>query len=69
MCMTPARLNEPINKGVSERIDDWALSHAYIILPIVLIIGAVLVVVLAYTLVGVSATESGTLRNFLIRGI
>ena len=63
----PARLHK--KQTVSERIDSWALSHQTIILSFCIFAFGILGVILAYTLVGVSATESGALRNFLVRGI
>ena len=51
------------------RIDTWAMQYAFILLPLSGMGLCVLIVILAYTLVGISATESGALRNFLIRGV
>ena len=67
--MNPARLESSKKLTVTERIDNWALSHQTIILSFCFIVGGILVVILAYTVVGVSATESGALRNFRVRGI
>lgn len=64
---TPARLSKKLS--VSEKIDNWALNHQTIILSFCFIAGGIIVVILAYTVVGMSATESGALRNFLVRGI
>ena len=69
--MAPVRLGkkEESNSSVMARIDDWALNNAHILLPISMIIALCLFTALCYAIVGVSATESGMLRNYLIRGI
>ena len=61
------RINEP--KSTMERIDDFALAYAYIILPLCLIILILLFIGLCYAICGISAVESGMLRNFLIQGV
>ena len=69
--MDPVRLGkkEESNSSLMARIDEWALNHAHILLPISIIIALCLFTALCYAIVGVSATESGMLRNYLIRGI
>ena len=67
--MAPVRLGKKEPKSVMTRIDEWALNHAHILLPISIIIALCLFIALCYAIVGVSATESGMLRNYLIRGI
>ena len=69
--MAPVRLGkkEESNSSVMARIDDWALNHAHILLPISIIIALCLFTALCYAIVGVSATESGMLRNYIARGI
>ena len=69
--MAPVRLGkkEESNPDIMTRIDEWALNHAHILLPISIIIALCLFTALCYAIVGVSATESGMLRNYLIRGI
>ena len=62
----PARLSKKLT--VNERIDNWALSHQTIILSFCFIAGGILVVILAYTIVGISAVESGAMRNFINGG-
>lgn len=65
----PVRLSSNSEKlTVSEKIDNWALAHRTIILTFCFVAGGILVTILAYHIVGVSATESGMLRNFLARG-
>ena len=65
--MTPVRLGkkEESNSSVMARIDDWALNHAHILLPISIIIALCLFIALCYAIVGVSATESGSVYNQL----
>lgn len=67
--MAPVRLGKQEPKSVMDKIDEWALNHAHILLPISIIIALCLFTALCYAIVGVSATESGMLRNYLIRGI
>ena len=69
--MAPVRLGkkEESNSSVMARIDEWALNHAHILLPISIIIALCLFIALCYAIVGVSATESGMLRNYIARGI
>ena len=63
--MTPVRLGkkEESNSSVMARIDEWALNHAHILLPISPIIALCLLIALCYAIVGVSATESGSVYN------
>ena len=65
--MAPVRLgkNESKSSDVMARIDDWALNHAHILLPISIIIALCLFIALCYAIVGVSATESGSVYNQL----
>ena len=67
--MAPVRLGkkEESNSSVMARIDDWALNHAHILLPISIIIALCLFTALCYAIVGVSATESGSVYNQLQR--
>ena len=69
--MDPVRLGkkEESNSSLMVRIDEWALNHVHILLPISIIIALCLSTALCYAIVGVSATESGMLRNYLIRGV
>ena len=64
--MAPVRLGktEP-QSSVMTRIDEWALNHAHILLPISIIIALCLFIALCYAIVGVSATESGSVYNQL----
>lgn len=64
--MAPVRLGKQEPKSsVMARIDDWALNHAHILLPISIIIALCLLIALCYAIVGVSATESGSVYNQL----
>ena len=65
--MAPVRLGkkEESNSSVMTRIDEWALNHAHILLPISIIIALCLFTALCYAIVGVSATESGSVYNQL----
>ena len=65
--MAPVRLGKKESKSsdVMTRIDDWALNHAHILLPISIIIALCLFIALCYAIVGVSATESGSVYNQL----
>ena len=64
--MAPVRLGKQEPKSsVMTRIDDWALNHAHILLPISIIIALCLFIALCYAIVGVSATESGSVYNQL----
>lgn len=67
--MAPVRLGkkEESNSSVMARIDEWALNHAHILLPISIIIALCLFTALCYAIVGVSATESGSVYNQLQR--
>ena len=65
--MAPVRLGktEPKSSDIMTRIDEWALNHAHILLPISIIIALCLFIALCYAIVGVSATESGSVYNQL----
>lgn len=51
--------------SVEEKIDEWALAHAHIILPLCFIVLIILFVVLCFAICGVSATDSGVQYNHL----
>ena len=68
--MAPVRLgkkesNSSVMARIETRIDEWALNHAHILLPISIIIALCLFTALCYAIVGVSATESGSVYNQL----
>ena len=52
-----------------EKLEAFILSHASFFFILALVTLAVLFVVLCYALVGVSAVESGGMRNFLAGGV
>ena len=60
---TPARLHKKTT--TFEKIDEWALNHVHIILPIAILTLLILFVMLCYAIVGVSAVESGVQYNHL----
>lgn len=75
--MAPARLhkrdkdNRDINKWCEDgmnTIEEWILSHSFLCLFILFALLVGLFVVLLFTIVGVSATESGMMRNFVNGG-
>ena len=62
----PVRLEKPLT--VKERFDKWVNKHYFtllIILSIMIMLALLLIVLLCIP----CATESGMLRNYLIRGI
>ena len=62
----PVRLEKQLT--VKERFDKWVNKHSFTLL-IILSIMIMLVLLLIVLLCISSATESGMLRNYLIRGI
>ena len=71
--MAPARLNKIDDDhnnllSISDRIEAWLYRHASLCLFIVLVMLFVLFVMLIWLLTGVSATESGAMRNFVNGG-
>ena len=62
----PVRLEKPLS--FKEKMDKWVNKH-YFTLLIILSIMIMLVLLLIVLLCIPSATESGMLRNYLIRGI
>ena len=63
----PVRLGKQENFSFTERVDEWAISHAHIILPLCIIIALILFVALCYAIIGVSATDSGVQYNAMER--
>ena len=63
MSKTPVRLHKEQNFSFMEKVDDWAIRHAHILLPLCIITLLVLFVLLCYALVGLSAVESGVKYN------
>ena len=62
----PVRLEKPLT--VKERFDKWVNKH-YFTLLIILSIMIMIVLLLIVLLCIPSATESGMLRNYLVRGV
>ena len=44
----------------NDRIEEWAVKYAHILLPIAIVVGILLFVALCFAICGVSAVESGT---------
>ena len=66
-CKTkPVRLEKPLT--VQERFDKWVNKH-YFTLLIILSLMIMFVLLLIVVLCIPSATESGMLRNYLVRGV
>ena len=66
-CKTkPVRLEKPLS--FKEKMDKWVNKH-YFTLLIILSLMIMFVLLLIILLIIPSATESGMLRNYLIRGI
>ena len=66
MSSEPARLHkihDDTSVNATEAIEAWCLRHAPIVLFLILIILFLLFIVLVFTIVGTSATESGTMYN------
>ena len=63
--MKPVRLAKVEEMSLNAKIERFALKYAHIIVPAAIIILMILFVALAYAMIGVSATESGTLYNHL----
>ena len=64
----PVRLAKSENYTLLERLDVWAIRHAHILLPLFIIIGVVLFIMLCFAICGISAVESGGMRNFVNGG-
>ena len=62
----PVRLEKPLS--FKEKMDKWVNKH-YFTLLIILSLMIMFVLLLIILLIIPSATESGMLRNYLIRGI
>ena len=67
----PVRLAKQDNQSYSckfslmDKVDAWCNHHALLLFTILMIVLIFLFVTLAYALIGVSATESGTVYNHL----
>ena len=72
--MAPARLNKIDDDhnnllSISGKIEAWCYRHASICLVICIILIMIMFVILCSLLVGVSAVESGGMRNFINGGL
>lgn len=61
----PGNLRNVEEKNFLEKIDAWATAHANILLPLCLIILGILLIMVCYSIVGLSATDSGIYYNHL----
>ena len=57
----------PVNH-IFDKIEAWILSHAPLLLVLFLIMGVVLFIILCFAICGISAVESGGMRNFINGG-
>ena len=71
--MKPVRLQKkeaqvsPVNH-IFDKIEAWAYAHAPLLLALFLIMGVVLFIILCFAICGISAVESGGMRNFVNGG-
>ena len=71
--MKPVRLQKkeaqvsPVNH-IFDKIESWAYAHAPLLLALFLIMGVVLFIILCFAICGISAVESGGMRNFVNGG-
>lgn len=61
----PVRLQKKsdIQKSLIDTMEAWAYAHAPLILTLLILTGVALFVVMAYSIIGLSATESGLEYN------
>ena len=57
----------PVNQ-IFDKIEVWAYAHASLLLALFLIMGVVLFIILCFAICGISAVESGGMRNFIHGG-
>ena len=71
----PARLHKVDNNDFSilnklmSMVEDWVLSHSLLCLFVLLAVLTSLFVMVCFAICGISATESGGMRNFVNGGI
>jgi hypothetical protein len=69
----PARLNKktdnvsPVNH-IFDKMEAWAYAHAPLLLALFIVLLLLVFVIVLTALVGVSATDSGAMRNFVNGG-
>lgn len=66
--MKPVRLQKK-EAQVSPINHIWAYAHAPLLFALFLIMGVVLFIVLCFAICGISAVESGGMRNFVNGGV
>lgn len=71
--MAPARLNRvPDNHtprfNLNQRVEAWVYAHAPLLLVLFIVLLLAVFVIVMTALVGVSATDSGAMRNFVNGG-
>lgn len=70
---TPARLGKVEERSYVEvvfsKLEFWMNQHVFLVLVMLFAVLLVLFICLVFAITGVSATESGMLRNFLVRGV
>ena len=72
--MKPVRLQKkeaqvsPVNH-IFDKIEAWTYAHAPLLLALFLIMGVVLFIILCFAICGISAVESGGMRNFINGGV
>ena len=80
MSKNPVRLNKNVEtkaddviktlyKSIMGRIEAWVLSHAMLCLIVTICFLIALFTVVIFLMVGISATESGVMRNFVNGGL
>lgn len=54
---------------VNQKFEDWAMRNAHILLPVSIVVLILLFVAVCFAICGVSAVESGSMRNFIAGGV
>ena len=78
MSSNPVRLHKkeekshnfsPFLNNFDEKLEGFVLSHASFFFLLTVVAGGIVFVWLCYAIVGVSAVESGGMRNFIAGGV
>ena len=74
MSKRPVRLAKQTNNDypynyLLDRVEEWCYNHSTLCLYVLLALLTALFVVLCFAICGVSAVESGAMRNFVNRGL
>ena len=64
MVNSPARLHK-VEETTMNKIERFFLNHARILLPLCIVLGLALFLIICYALCGISAVESGAMRNYM----